>query len=157
MKKISFMLACFISFTLTAQNPFEDGIKSAGTIDYKGDQSESIVYDFKISFPTECSAIYKFTQHWMDNMVDKTNSYELKWYWKDITYIKVDKELNVLELDTDSKIVESSTDKKNNEVVLNDRESDIGIYFKTSEEASKAADWAYNKVISCGGKPSLVK
>jgi hypothetical protein len=157
MKTIIVVLVVLSTLGISAQNPFEDGIRSAGKIDFKGEESESIVYDFKISFPDDKSADYKFTQHWKDNQVDKTNTYELKWFWKDITYIKVDKELNVVELDTDLKVLESTMDNDTKLTLLNNRESDIAVYFKNLEDANKAADWAYNKVINSGGKAVFIK
>jgi hypothetical protein len=157
MKKLMIVLLSVVSMNIYAQNHLESGIQSAGRIDFKDDESESVVDNSSISFPDECSAIYKFNQQWTDNFVTKSSSYEVKWHWKDITYIKVDRVLNVLELDTESKIIESSTDDKTHTVVEDDRQSDIGIYFKNIDDVLKAAEWAENKVKNCGGKVVVIK
>lgn len=157
MKRIILILMSVITLSAYSQNHLESGVKSAGRIDFKDDESESIVYNTSISFPTDCSATYKFTQDWNDGFVEKVNTYEVKWYWKDISVIKVDKVLNVLELDTDSKVIETNTDVNSQEVIKNNKQSDIGIYFKNIDDALKAADWALTKIANCGGKAVIVK
>jgi hypothetical protein len=157
MKYLMIIPAIAFTINIYSQNPLESGIHSAGRIVYDDPEFKSVVYNSTISFPDDCSATYKFTQDWNDGFVEKVSNYEVKWYWKDITMIKVDKILNVLELDTDAKAVETSTDLGTNTTVKDNKQSDIGIYFKNIDDLLKAADWAELKIKNCGGKVTVYK
>lgn len=157
MKYLMSILSIILTVTLYSQNPLESGVQSAGRIVYSDTESNSVVYNSSIVLSDDCGATYKFSQDWNDGFVHKINNYEVKWFWKDITMIKIDKVLNVLELDTESKVVETSTDVNTNSAIRDDRQTDVGIYFKNLDDLLLAADWAALKVKNCGGSAVVYK
>jgi len=157
MKRIFFFMIIGLS-VLHAQNALTDGVNNKPKITFKNEGALSSVYDAKITLNNDdCSATYQFTQFWNDGFVEKTNSHSLKWFWKDIQSIRIDKVLNVIELDTENKVQETTTDMMSNETVKNNKEFDIAIYFQNIEDTNKAVDWINSKISSCGGKAILVK